>query len=344
MSPTQTQTAQKQIIDPPIAECRLKSFIQTRLSRGEPPQNIANGVRAYFGADFRPEQIVPYWRGEIPLPTPPEARPDKESVQFPADQPPEAAFTRMTDENAAPEPETSSAPEPDTAPDTASASATGGNPPFCGAATQTGRRQDPDSPPPDAATQTEPGPHAEPLQIPVDGNEPSAEDKRLEALLNMARGRPRPAADAAAATQTGRRQDEKTGPDEKARSVLSEEVKAFIVRGLARYETPSQIAASVQLHFGIAVTRQQVYAYDPAGSRRPAQCWIDLHAATRAKFVDAMSEIGIAQKIVRLRMLDRFANRYEEKDQPERAAAFLMQAAKECGGFYERYARPRPTA
>jgi len=25
---------------------------------------------------------------------------------------------------------------------------------------------------------------------------------------------------------------------------------------------------------------------------------------------------------------------------PERAATFLAQAAKECGGFYERYARP----
>jgi hypothetical protein len=28
----------------------------------------------------------------------------------------------------------------------------------------------------------------------------------------------------------------------------------------------------------------------------------------------------------------------------ERAAAFLAQAAKECGGFYERYARPRGEA
>jgi hypothetical protein len=118
-------------------------------------------------------------------------------------------------------------------------------------------------------------------------------------------------------------------------------VKAFIVRGLARYETPTRVAASVKANFGIEIDRRQVFAYDPAGSRPPAQRWIELHAATRAKFMHATAEIGIAQKIVRLRMLDRYANRADENNQMERAAAFLVQAAKECGGFYERYQRPK---
>jgi predicted chitinase len=43
-------------------------------------------------------------------------------------------------------------------------------------------------------------------------------------------------------------------------------------------------------------------------------------------------------------MLDRFANRAEEANYTERAAAFLAQAAKECGGFYERYAHPNRAA
>jgi len=43
-------------------------------------------------------------------------------------------------------------------------------------------------------------------------------------------------------------------------------------------------------------------------------------------------------------MLDRYANRADENNQMERAAAFLVQAAKECGGFYERYQRPRAAA
>jgi hypothetical protein len=81
-----------------------------------------------------------------------------------------------------------------------------------------------------------------------------------------------------------------------------------------------------------------------AGSRPPAQRWIDLHAATRAKFMQAAAEIGIAQKLVRLRMLDRFANRADEENKMSLAAGFLAQAAKECGGFYERYQRPKAAA
>ncbi len=139
-----------------------------------------------------------------------------------------------------------------------------------------------------------------------------------------------------APTQTGRRQE--------AKSILTDEIKAFIVRGLARFETPTRVAASVQAEFGIAIDRRQVHAYNPAGSRPPAQRWIDLHTATRTKFLNAVSEIGISHKIVRLRMLDRFANLAEESNQLPRAAKFLDQAAKECGGFYERFQRPNRAA
>jgi hypothetical protein len=127
-------------------------------------------------------------------------------------------------------------------------------------------------------------------------------------------------------------------------SVLTDEMKAFIVRGLARYETPSRVAASVQAEFGVQIDRRQVFAYDPAGSRPPARRWIELHAATRAQFTRAVSEIGIAQKVVRLRMLDRYANHADEANQTVRAAAFLAQAAKECGGFYERFQRSKAGA
>ena len=43
-------------------------------------------------------------------------------------------------------------------------------------------------------------------------------------------------------------------------------------------------------------------------------------------------------------MLDRFANRAEEGNYTDHAAKYLEQAAKECGGFYERYARPKAAA
>jgi len=306
-----TQTAHRQHADaaqnPPDP---LKAFIATRLARNETPPQIAVAVKAYLGIEIEPDQVIPTWKGEIALPTQTERRPDKESVQISADEAQEPLFTRMAEVETPAQAPFSFAP-----------------------ATQTGHRQDADS-----------------LHIPADPvDDPKvtreARDGMFDALGALVKARLGIAPNSVegsdgaqgekGATQTGRRQDQKT------KSVLTDEVKAFIVRGLARYETPTRVAASVQVQFGVAIDRRQVYAYDPAGSRPPAQRWIDLHAATRAKFLGAMAEIGIAQKVVRLRMLDRFANRADEADQMERAARFLAQAAKECGGFYERFARAR---
>jgi hypothetical protein len=260
---------------------------------------------------------TPYRKGEIALPTQTERRQDKESAQFPEDEVKEPIFTRTPD---------------DETPEAAALFSITPHPgELCDGAreddepTQTGHRQDADS-----------------LQTPVDVREDPAAGRHaaLEALGAPVQAKPGLAPDPAPetqTTQTGRRQNQQ-------KSILTDEVKAFIVNGLARYETPSRVAASVQAEFGIAVDRRQVFAYDPAGSRSPAQRWIDLHAATRAKFLRAVSQIGVAQKVVRLRMLDRLANRADEADQTERVAKLLEQAAKECGGFYERYARPKLAA
>jgi hypothetical protein len=123
---------------------------------------------------------------------------------------------------------------------------------------------------------------------------------------------------------------------------LTDEIKAFIVRGLARYETPSQVARAVNATFGIEVSRQLVYRYDPAGSKPPAERWIELHAMTRAKFLAELAEIGVAQKVVRLWTLDRFAREAEDNNEMAACAAFLEQAAKECGGIYEGRRRGAP--
>ncbi len=330
---TQTQTAPGQDPDPAQGD-RLKYFIESRLRTREAPEGIARAVLGVYGVKLEPDQVVPYWRGEIPLPTQTAHRPDKESVQLAADQAPEPNFTRP-EEAEAPASVFSIVPEP----------------------TQTGRRQDADTPP-EAATQSEHGQDADaPMddatqtghrqdagapQIPADPvDDPrgirAAREAAIQALGTLARAKLGIPAGPDPATQTGRR------PDEKAKSVLTDEMKVFIVRGLARYETPTRVAAAVQAEFGVEIDRRQVHAYDPAGSRRPAQRWIELHAATRAKFMDAMAEVGVAQKIVRLRMLDRLANAAEER-YPERAAKFLLQAALECGGYYERFAQRKAAA
>jgi hypothetical protein len=317
----------------PILTDRAKDFITARLVRREPPERIAAALRALFQIEMDPAHLIPFWKGELTPPTQTEHRPDKESVQFPADEVKEPPLTRpapdetpcVTSEAARPEaPQPFSITlEPDRLPTgTRDIAAHDETEP----ATQTGHRPDPES-----------------LQIPADTvDEPNpgyrARSDALEALAALAKAKLGIAPDPAAATQTGRRQNQKKP------SVLTDEMKAFIVRGLARYETPTRVAASVQANFGIEIDRRQVFAYDPTGSRPPAQRWIDLHAATRAKFMQASAEIGIAQKLVRLRMLDRFANQADENNKIDRAAKLLEQAAKECGGFYERFQRPKAAA
>ncbi|MDQ7246153.1 DUF2280 domain-containing protein [Dongia sedimenti] len=127
-----------------------------------------------------------------------------------------------------------------------------------------------------------------------------------------------------------------TGPlqDEEAMPHLTDEIKTFIVKGLACYDTPSQVAEAVKAMFGIEVSRQQVYVYDPGCSQPSAQRWRDLHAATRAALLRELGEIGIAHRAVRLRRLDRLASR-SERNNVTTALKCLEMAAKECGGMYE---------
>ena len=117
---------------------------------------------------------------------------------------------------------------------------------------------------------------------------------------------------------------------------LTDEIKTFIVIGLAQYDTPSEVVRAVGVNFGIEITRQQVHAYDPACSKPPAPRWRELHAATRQALLHDTAEIGIAHKAFRLRVLDRMARQAEARHSLGLTAAFLEQAAKECGGVYDR--------
>jgi len=117
---------------------------------------------------------------------------------------------------------------------------------------------------------------------------------------------------------------------------LSDDIKAFIVKGLAQYDTPSEVAESVRANFGIEISRQQVHAYDPACQKPPAPRWCDLYAATRRAFLEDAAGIGITQRSFRLRMLDQMTHRAAARGNLGLAASFLEQAAKECGGLYDR--------
>ncbi|WP_272572432.1 DUF2280 domain-containing protein [Providencia sp. PROV258] len=119
-------------------------------------------------------------------------------------------------------------------------------------------------------------------------------------------------------------------------AALKPEVKASIVQALACYDTPSQVVALVKQEFGLSVTLQQVSSYDPtkAIAKNLGKKWVDLFNETRKRFQEEVSDIPIANKAYRLRMLDRMATKAEGMRNFSLTAQLVEQAAKECGDAY----------
>lgn len=119
-------------------------------------------------------------------------------------------------------------------------------------------------------------------------------------------------------------------------AALKPEVRAFIVQELACFDTPSQIVESVQKEFKVQVTRQQVASHDPtkAAGKGLAQNWVDLFNRTRDRFLNEISDIPIANKAYRLRVLQRMSTTAEGMKNLGMTAQLLEQAAKEVGEAY----------
>lgn len=119
-------------------------------------------------------------------------------------------------------------------------------------------------------------------------------------------------------------------------AALKPEVKAFIIQMLACYDTPSQVVEAVQKDFGIAITRQQVETHDPTkvSGKTLAKKWVDMFNTTRDRFLNEISDIPIANKAYRLRVLQRMSTTAEGMKNLGMTAQLLEQAAKEVGDAY----------
>ncbi|HFK2385106.1 TPA: DUF2280 domain-containing protein [Klebsiella pneumoniae] len=119
-------------------------------------------------------------------------------------------------------------------------------------------------------------------------------------------------------------------------AALSTEVKAFIVQSLACFESPTKVIELVKAEYGIDVSRQQVSQYTPgnAMAAKLSQKWIDLFNATRKRFQNEISDIPIANKAYRLRVLQRMSTTAENMKNIGMTAQLLEQAAKEVGEAY----------
>lgn len=123
-----------------------------------------------------------------------------------------------------------------------------------------------------------------------------------------------------------------------AANKLTDEVRAFIVKGLACYDTPAQVAAAVKSEFGIEIARQTVECYNPtrvAGKvGQLSEKWRKLFERERKKFKEDVSDIPIASKAFRLRSLSRLHATAESRGNAAMASSLLEQAAKEMGEVF----------
>lgn len=117
---------------------------------------------------------------------------------------------------------------------------------------------------------------------------------------------------------------------------LTKEQKIFVVTRVACFDTATEIAAAFKEQFGTEITIAAIGAYDPMlrAGRSLSRKYRDLFDATRKAFLEDTSHISIAHKAVRLRRLDRYCARAEQRGNLPLAAGFLEQAAKECGNAF----------
>lgn len=122
----------------------------------------------------------------------------------------------------------------------------------------------------------------------------------------------------------------------KPNAKLPPDAQTYVVQALACFDTPGTVAESVRKDFGVSIAAQSVEAYDPtkrAGANLSAK-WRTLFDETRKTFLEDTSRIGISHRAVRLRAIQRMAEKAEAMGNMALAAQLYEQAAKESGDAY----------
>lgn len=117
---------------------------------------------------------------------------------------------------------------------------------------------------------------------------------------------------------------------------LTPDAQTYAVQALACFDPPTVVAAAISKEFGVKITPQGIEKYDPTkrAGRQLSVKWKSLFEKTRKTFLENAATIGISHRAVRLRALNRMADRAEGQGNLALAAQLHEQAAKECGDAY----------
>lgn len=118
---------------------------------------------------------------------------------------------------------------------------------------------------------------------------------------------------------------------------LSALAQVFVVQRLWTYEKAKSVQSQVKEIFGEEISLPGLFYYSPDNPKLPKK-WRELGEQTRAKFISDTSNIPIAQKSYRLKILnsvlDRQLNQDERNQNPVEIRATVELASKESGDAF----------
>lgn len=119
-------------------------------------------------------------------------------------------------------------------------------------------------------------------------------------------------------------------------AALSDEVKLFIVKKLACFGTPQEVADDVKDEYGLEIDRNQTSLYDPTKvkGRNLGKKYKEIFTETRKRFLENISELPLANPAVRVAELSKLYQNAKSKRNDILAAQHLEQIAKEVGGAF----------
>ncbi len=121
-----------------------------------------------------------------------------------------------------------------------------------------------------------------------------------------------------------------------AKAKLTCDQQTYVVQALACFDSPAVVVAALKREYSTAVSPQAVECYDPTkkAGRNLAAKWNALFVETRKTFLEDTASIAISHRAVRLRALQRMADKAENSGNMVLASSLLKQAAEEVGGSY----------
>lgn len=117
-------------------------------------------------------------------------------------------------------------------------------------------------------------------------------------------------------------------------SRLKKEHKLYIVRSLAVFNTPTEVANAIKVEFGLDLKPQNIEVYDPtkrAGRDLSAELKQEFEE-TREEYLAKPQNIPIANLTVRLKRMEDQYQRHAKN--PVVALNTLKQAAEDAGGKF----------